>query len=254
LSATINRSAIGALGSDSGSLTSSTTVAHKFAEPGEYHGLVHIRGVATRSFTISVKAARQPAGDVGAAQLSKVDINLRALHMPMQAASSFELAAGGYAVFRVPAGAVGGYAVEVFSSAEKGPGPKVFDSRELGEEDLLATVLLRPGLYSVENAVDGAKAELTVLYPENTPKQPEPMKVKVSNGFTPSKIKLHPTQGLIFGFESASRIKISLVTPEDRPPRPRPHHAASRSGKKTTRQLRIMPRRRATKKSESSTR
>jgi hypothetical protein len=244
----INRSVLSQVGSDSGSLTSSTTIAHRFAEAGEYRGLLHIRGKEVREFTISVvmgQAAATGAAMETASQLTSVDVNLRRMHMPTLAAGDddathFELEAGGYAVFRVPAGAVGGYAVEV----HKEGGTKVFDSRELKEGDLFAAVMLRPGTYSVTNAIDGAKGELTVAYPDKIPKQLDPVKAKFTAGaVVPAKIRVHPMQGLVFGFETPSRVKIELVAPEDRPPRARvPRHTApSGTRKKVTRLLKMIP-------------
>jgi hypothetical protein len=252
--ATINRSVLSQVDSDSGSLTSSTTVAHRFPEAGEYHGLLHIRGKDVREFTISVVKGRQEAAQSDAPevapQAAKVDVNLRRLHMPAPAGSNgdatlFKLEAGGYGVFHVPAGAVGGYAVEVYKGASKGSGAKVFDSRELKEGDLFAAVVLRPGTYSVANSIDGAKAELTVAYPEKMPKQLEPVKVKFAGGsIVPAKIRIHSTQGLVFSFETPSRVKIELVAPEDRPPRARAPRHPSPVGtrKKVSRMLKITPR------------
>ena len=37
-----------------------------------------------------------------------------------------------------------------------------------------------------------------------------------ADGINPNAIKVHPTQGLVFSFETPSRVKIDLVTPEDR--------------------------------------
>src|SRR5580658_1561315 len=152
--AMINRSVLSQVGSDSGSLTSSTTVAHRFPEAGEYRGLLHIRGKDVREFTISVVKGRAGSAQSDAPgvalRVTSMDVNLRGLHMPAQAAGPddatlFKLEAGGYGVFHVPAGAVGGYAVEVYKDASKGSGAKVFDSRELKEGDLFAVVVLRPG-------------------------------------------------------------------------------------------------------------
>jgi hypothetical protein len=65
-----------------------------------------------------------------------------------------------------------------------------------------------------------AKAELVVDYPEigKIPKQPQATKVECSqNAITPEKIKINPTESLLFSFKAPSRIKIELLKPEDRP-------------------------------------
>jgi hypothetical protein len=64
------------------------------------------------------------------------------------------------------------------------------------------------------------KAELVVAYPEigQIPKQPQATKVECSqNAIIPKKIKINPTESLLFSFKAPSRIKITLVKPEDRP-------------------------------------
>jgi hypothetical protein len=157
---------------------------------------------------------------------AKADIDLLDLHLPKAADGtagdgSFKIRAGGYAVFRVPAGAGGGYAVEVYKAGEEGFGAKTFDSRELVENDMLAMVLLRPGTYSVTNVPNGAKAELKVAYPENIPRLMQPVKIRCTkDAILPNTIRVQPMQGLVFNFDTPSRVKIELVTPEDRPRRP----------------------------------
>ena len=51
--------------------------------------------------------------------------------MMMRESGAMRVASEGYAVFKVPAGAVGGYAVELYKLGEAGRGKKVFDSRAL---------------------------------------------------------------------------------------------------------------------------
>jgi hypothetical protein len=159
------------------------------------------------------------------------------------------VASEGYAVFKVPAGAAGGYAVELYKSAKSGRGAKVFDSRALGRGDLLAVVLLRPGAYSVTNASNGTKAELKVAYPEKVPGPMEPVKVTCADAaISPAVIKVRPTQGLVFSFETPSRVKIELVTPDDRPrptvPVAPPSGAAGvgAAAKRHSRRLQLTPR------------
>jgi hypothetical protein len=283
---TINSNIFTQVNQDSGSLTAATTVVHRFAEPGEYRGILRYAskgsGVITE-FTIVVGGAGRhrhhhhhdddcgdhtesdsqvgtasqggggtdaSGGGGGATQqqeLTKVDIDLRALQMAGQGATTtsgtmtdeqdgccddcgdssdgggpFELGIGGYAVFSVPAGAGGGYVVEVYKAGGAGLGSKVFDNRELKESDILALILLRPGVYSMANSLNGAKAELTVGYPEASLGQMEPVKVACTkDAISPDKIKVRSTQGMVFSFETPSRIKVELVTPEDRPRPPR---------------------------------
>jgi hypothetical protein len=278
--AMINRNLFTQVNQDSGSLTSATTVVHRFAEQGEYRGvLVDRRGVATGEFSISVGEEKRPEhqeeGGHEAAFPASVQVDLTSLQASSLGAAghasssasgdddgcgcddeeegqggTMRVAPQGYAVFNVPAGAAGGYAVELYKSGESGRGKKEFDSRALGESDMLAVVLLRPGTYSVTNASNGTKANLKVAYPEKAPGLLEPVKVVcAADGIRPNDIRVHPTQGLVFSFETPSRVKIDLVAPEDRarPSAPAaPPKAASQgttTAKKHSRRLQLYPRR-----------
>jgi hypothetical protein len=261
---------------DSGSLTSATTVVHRFAERGEYRGvLIDGRGAAVGEFSISVggeegTTKEHREGARKAPLPMSVQVDLASLHASSlsaggQASSApdeecegcgdeggqsgaMRVASEGYAVFKVPVGAAGGYAVELYKSGESGGGEKVFDSRALGRRDTLAVVLLRPGTYSVTNASNGTKAELKVAYPEKAPGLLEAVKVVcAADGIRPSVIRVHPTQGLVFSFETPSRVKIDLVSPEDRArpsaPAAPPRMAAKGTAKRHGRRLHLYPRR-----------
>ncbi|MGH9920845.1 MAG: hypothetical protein ACRD6W_18495 [Nitrososphaerales archaeon] len=283
MSAMINRNLVTQVNQDSGSLTSATTVVHRFTERGEYKGVLFgAHGTAVGEFAISVGGGREKEERMdpseGHAQWRedapeersrlpplpmKVEIDLTSLSGDASSANSapggcegcgdegqggaFTVTSGGYAVFKVPAGAAGGYAVELYKSGESGRGDKVFDSRALGRSDLLAVVLLRPGAYSVTNASNGTKAELRVAYPEKIPRLLEPVKVTCAVGaVSPAAIKVQPTQGLVFSFETPSRVKIELVTPDDRPKPKVPVASPSGAGaaaKKHSRRLQLAPRR-----------
>jgi hypothetical protein len=271
--AMINRNLFTQVNQDSGSLTSATTVVHRFAEQGEYTGvLIDRRGVATSEFSISVGEEKRPEPQEGgheapfatSVQVDLTSLQTSSLRAVGQASSAsgddgcgcddegqsgtMRVAPEGYAVFKVPAGAAGGYAVELYKSGESGRGKKVFDSRALGASDMLAVVLLRPGTYSVTNASNGTKADLKVAYPEKASGLLEPVKVVcAADGIRPNAFRVHPTQGLVFSFETPSRVKIDLVAPEDRArpsaPAPPPKAASQGTAKKHSRRLQLYPRR-----------
>ena len=72
--------------------------------------------------------------------------------------------------------------------------------------------------------------------------------VCAADGIRPSAIRVHPTQGLVFSFETPSRVKIDLVAPEDRarpsaPAAPPPKAASQGAAKKHSRRLELYPRR-----------
>jgi len=275
-SAIINRNLITQVNQDSGLLTSATTVVHKFGEGehGEYKGVLYDRrAVAVGEFSISVggdepKSEKHEGGHTGQHLPMSVEVDLTSLHPTAAsqgsptsdweececedagAGGALRVASGGYVVFKVPAGAAGGYAVELYKSAESGRGKKVFDSRALGRSDLLAVVLLRPGAYSVANSSNRTKAELKVAYPEKPLGLLEPVKVTCGSAISPAVIKVQPTQGLVFSFETPSRVKIELVAPEDRArpvalKAPPSKAAAGATPMKHSRRLQLFPRHQA---------
>ncbi|MDA4122700.1 MAG: hypothetical protein OK456_05905 [Thaumarchaeota archaeon] len=240
----INRNFITQTTSDNASLTSMTTAVHRFREPGDYRGVLHFKGSPVRSFRIGVAKAAPAAGDNP--RLTKVEVNLRALHLARGSAveeSRYELETGGYAVFRVPAGTGGGYAVEVHRS-ESGEGPKVFDSRELGVDDMLAVVVIRPGTYSIASTTEGneSRAELTVTYPEKYLKPLDPVKLTCTKGrVSPDRVKVQPMQGLVFSFEGPTKLRVELTAPDDRPRTP-PKTIVAHRRKKQSHRLAMVPR------------
>jgi hypothetical protein len=206
---------------DSGSLTMLTSTIHKVSEAGCYDGTV-MRGSDTVGL-FRLNAIDLPPTDCATETKSQVNIDLKSLDLPVAdhieslSNNCFQVKTGGYAVFHV-SGGVGGYSVELKKTGEQKM--KVFDSKKLGENDNFVATVLRPGTYSVTNIVNKAKAELVVAYPEmgKIPKQPQAVKVECTqNAITPGKIKINPTEPLLFSFKTASRIKIELTKPEDRP-------------------------------------
>ena len=246
----VNRNFITQTNHDNASLTSMTTIVHRFPEPGDYHGVVHFRGSAVSTFTIGVADSLASAAAGGGATPTKVEVNLRALHLARGTGSEepgYQLETGGYAVFRVPAGTVGGYAVEIHRSTGNREGRKVFDSREPSVDDTHAVVMVRPGGYSIECTTDGAsktRADLTVTYPDRVLKPVDPVKLKCGkDGIQPGSLKVQPMQGLVFSFEAPTRIRIELTAPDDRPrvftnkATARPH-----AGKRLTHRYPMVPR------------
>ena len=104
----------------------------------------------------------------------------------------------------------------------------MFDSRQLGNGDIFATTMFRPGRYTVTNKVNNAQAQLRVSYPviSNTPySPPEAFEVQLDqNGFQPNDIQLKPAQGIVFHISNTqARIAIDLVEPDDGPPPAQAH-------------------------------
>ena len=243
MKAIINRHMFAQGNVDSGSITMMSTIVHKLAEPGEHRGSVIKGRNVIGHFTIIVGKKETPGLP------TQVQIDLRQAEAPTaqagMVANRFSVGADGYAVFKVSAGA-GGYAVELYRE-----GAKVFDSCELQGDDLLYVMVLRPGTYSLQNAITNARAELTVAYPEKgMARNAEPVRIECGkSAISPDKISVKPMQGMVFSFKAPSRIKIDLVRPEDRAPVTNLKGAAQQmqprskaAGKKIRRRISIMPR------------
>jgi hypothetical protein len=96
-----------------------------------------------------------------------------------------------------------------------------FDSRRLGEADTFAVTLVRPGLYAVRNTLGNAEARIVVTYPVvgDRPYRPaDPVTVLCTKkGFDPEHLEIGPAQALIFRFETAARLAVELLEPDDGP-------------------------------------
>jgi hypothetical protein len=122
-------------------------------------------------------------------------------------------------VFHISGGA-GRRAVRLALRSQKGD-EDVFDSRQLGANDLFALTLLRPGRYELFNLEDKSRAEVVVSYPTPS-REPRgllaPVEVAVEQGAVrPNKIAVRPAQGLVFRINTRSRLTLSLVEPDDGP-------------------------------------
>lgn len=217
---------------DSGSLTVLASVVHKFSESGEYHGNVFRDKDVVGKFSIIVNKdtcvkdveRQNKQSAITDRTKNQVNIDLKCLDLPAHQhlesleCNCFQLNAGGFAVFYVSTG-IGGYSVEIKKVGSKCGPEQVFNSKNLSTNDLFTVTVLRPGTYSISNILTHAKAELSVSYPEigKIPKNPQAVQVQSEEKcFNPSKIKIKPTQGLVFSFKNPSRIKIELTKPKEK--------------------------------------
>lgn len=258
----INRFMFEQIDFDSGSLTVLASVVHKFSEEGEYHGTVFRGSDVVGRFGIIVCEKSETTSNCCNEQYqlapdgfkNQVTIDLKCLDLPSDQqlqsldCNCFKLNPGGFAVFYVSTGK-GGYAVEIKKVRSQCEPQHVFDSRKLGIDDLFDVTVLRPGSYSITNVLTKAKGELAVAYPEmgKIPKNPKPITIECDEkNMIPNKIKINPTQGLVFSFKKQSRIKIELTKPKDRP-RPEKTKKQAKAPKtqkpkkKVKRHLRINP-------------
>ena len=211
------------LGLDSGALTMLGALVHSFEEAGEYRGTARRGDLPEATFRVSVDP------DCAIAQ---ADIDLAALVDDDDRCGDdvrrFTVHPRGFAVFRVSKGS-GGYWVNV-RRADEDRAVKAYDSRRLEQGDIFSAMLLRPGRYSIENALSKARGEVTVAYPttgKTAYRPPPPLEAECGETIKPKAIHLKPVQGLNIHATGPARVRISLLEPDDGP-RSRPGPATRR--------------------------
>jgi len=216
------------IGLDSAALTMLGVLVHRFEEPGQYRGTARRGDLPEATFQVSVDPS---------CAVAQVTIDLATLAGEDDAcgdARRFTVHPKGYAVFRVSEGN-GGYWVNV-RRADEDPNVKAYDSRRLEQGDIFSAVLLRPGRYSIENALSKARGEVTVAYPtmgKTAYRPPAPLEAECGDTIKPKAIRLKPVQGLNIHVTASARIRITLLEPDDGPrSRPGPTTRRSRAAPK----------------------
>src|SRR5690242_12985314 len=148
---------------DSGAPSGGATVAHRFTTPGEYKVRFVDEREATLGETLLAVAPETPA-KIAAAQNAVLD--LVKVAYPKNLGDTI---AQRDPVFVKPEGYVS------FTSGTQQPFAVVaapvagaaaaFDTRRLGEGDVFALTLLRPGEYRMTNELSRAEGRITVSYP-----------------------------------------------------------------------------------------
>jgi hypothetical protein len=198
---------------DSGALTQLGSVAHRFAEPGDYRGVVFNGELPVETFILHVSdsiAALQTNIDLAKAGRRNAQTGCCSAGLQVYSVHS-----SGYVVFHVSVGG-GGYFVTVNKIGK----PDAFDSRILRPGDLFTAILLRPGTYAARAKDALAGLTISVSYPAGKGKlaHKTSARVEYSGGrFRPSHVALKPAQGIVFDIEQDTRIQIALEKPEDGP-------------------------------------
>ena len=206
-------------GLDSGSLTMLGTIVHRVTEPGVYRITAMRDGEFAGEVDVLVDAAS------GSAQL---DIDLASMGPGGVAGRSGccgpvkgpdVLRAGGYLTLRVGSGNGGLSATVGRVEFDASGGGALFDSRELGPDDVFAALVLRPGRYSLEDRGSGAKGSLVVAYPSGRAREKTSDVVAVSlpKGFAPREVVAAAGQPITFTGGRSSRVVIELEKPDDGP-------------------------------------
>ena len=195
----LQSSALGVLGS----------IAHPVGRPGEYSGRVMQGKSQVAEFSLHA------GPDVDATQVT-IDL-ARIAGSPLVGqpykAHKYSVNSDGYLMLFVSEG-LGGFWVRL-SSQGTYRSRVVFDSRRLKSGDLFIATLIRPGTHQAK--MPRAVAAIRVRAPEASDKafQPPPPAgmTCTKTGFVPKRLEVYATQGIVFGFETTSRVQIDLTKP-----------------------------------------
>lgn len=206
---------------DSADLGVLAYVMHPVQKTGSYTIAVYRKDKLVGSFAIEVSDK---------AESSQIDFDLAAYSA--EAKESVKSSCGccdtkggersmlpkGYLVFYSSTG-VRGYQVKVFKT-NSSDSEVEFDSTVLNKGDIFATSLLEPVIYSVENTLTKAKANIEVTFDKKKhkrlfPAEMKPFEVKADKRFEPSTVQLTATQGLVFHVQTKSRIVIKKIKPSN---------------------------------------
>jgi len=231
------------IGLDSGALTMLGTIVHRVKEAGQYRGALHVGPEVKAVFSVSAEddsPAAQATVDLSrlerlpAAPLSATDEGCCGGEAKGSSGGHrYTVNPRGYLLFHVSSGA-GGYYVHL-RRVDAPDGDKGYDTRTLSGGDLFTAMILRPGRYSIVNALARSRTEAVVHYPrvgEKAYVPAAPLRVEcTANGLEhPGRLELGVGQGLIFHAQVPARIEIRLETPDDGPERPLKKRSGYRKG------------------------
>ncbi len=201
---------------DSASPLGSAVVVHRFDDEGEYDVEFGREGEVPDRVALSVVPQGKKAQ---ASQESSVTIDVAGAAPGTIARSRHSrLDVGGFSAFTSAHARSSGSVIVARKQGAKGA---EFDSRRLGEPDIFAVTLVRPGLYAVRNTLAKTEGRIVVTYPVvgDIPYRPaDPVGVVCTKkGFDPERLEIGPAQGIIFRFETAARLVVELLEPDDGP-------------------------------------
>ncbi len=208
-------------GFDSGALTRLATIAHPIAEPGMYRITVirddeevvdHIVSVDDTSTAAQLDVDLAALAPGGAARLARPATTGGCCGGGIAPGT---LRPGGYLQFLVGSGDREYAAVVHRVDRIDGERTEEFDTRRLMPGDVVAAVLLRPGLYTVEDVGAGGKARVHVRYPERGERLHPSPPLTIDLAAKPRVVEADPAQGLLLNADKGSRFVVTLEKPEE---------------------------------------
>ncbi len=199
---------------DSASPMGSAVVVHRIDDEGEYDVELGREDETPDRMGLSVGPQAKKASPA-----SSVTIDIAgAAPGTIAGLRHHRLDVGGYASFTSAHARSSGSVIVV---RKRGAKDVEFDSRHLGEPDMFAVTLVRPGLYAVRNTLGKAEGRIVVTYPvvgERPYRPADPVGVLCTKkGFDPERVEIGPGQGIIFRFETAAHLVVELLEPDDGP-------------------------------------
>lgn len=198
---------------DSGALGMLGMVLHQFRSAGNYRAAIMEDGrpVTDVDFEVNEKSEVMQL-DIDLAQAVR---NAKTRPEDCRCKSHMQgtmvVSTKGYVLFHASLG--DGYSVTVSKAGEK----VVFDSTKLGIDDLFAVSLLEPATYSMRNTIGSAAGEIIVSLTPKMAKQIKNLETRYidvnEKKFSPERIELTSSQGLVFRIRDTARILIEKKSP-----------------------------------------
>jgi hypothetical protein len=221
----LNRHLFTETGTGTGSINVLGTVVHQFQKSGLYRIEFLRKGEYIDNTTLVVEEGAPIHASIDIAEFvsgGSIPERGRDRSCCCDDEVDFRIRPEGYVSFYVSSGP-GGYAVTAaqFDQQDDQRATK-FDSRELGESDRFAVLLLRPGRYIMVDRNSDTEGQIVVTYPERRDRgqrMPDTKTIRLTDdGFDPKEVKVVPGQGLVFEFKRAKpgQIHVELREPHKR--------------------------------------
>lgn len=212
-------------GFDSGALTRLATIAHPIPEPGLYRLTVirdgeevveHIVSVDATSTSSQLDVDLAALAPGGAARLARTARPATTGGCCGDGSAPGTLRPGGYLQLLVGSGDREYAAVLRRVDRLDAKRPDEWDTRRLTPGDIVAGVLLRPGLYTLEDAGAGGTARVHVRYPEPGERLSPSEPLTIALPAAKRVIEADPAQGIVLQAGKGSRFVVTLEKPEER--------------------------------------
>ncbi|MGB9167401.1 MAG: hypothetical protein WCB31_00570 [Nitrososphaeraceae archaeon] len=204
---------------ESSSLTVHGMIIHRFQDTGDFQILVYRKDILDKIIHVNVtEESKEIQLNIDLASTfvkNEKNCNCKNIEGYKNQNRIYKINPNTNVVFYVSAGSGGYYITAIKIDQER---KKIFDSRELKNGDIFVVNLLRPGKYSMTNAINKSQGQIIVSYPKIEKTRyvpPEAISIECNKTFSNTSIMIQPAQGIVFRIFDNSRIAIKLEKPDD---------------------------------------